>query len=95
MEERQVTLLKKLIGRLRKRGHYDALDLFLFKQPNDIAASVSSILGIPSKENYSITPEEFIVPCDHLSYFGNPESLAALTKAILNRSNASSDASIG
>ena len=82
LEEKYNTLLKKLIARLKKRGHYDALDLLLFKKPNDIAVSVDSILGIPGKANRAYPPTEYEVPCDHLGYFGNPESLEALAKAI-------------
>ena len=82
LEEKQNTLLKKLLARFKKRGHYDALDLFLFKRPNDIAVARDSVLGITGKEGRGIVPTEFEVPCDHLSYFGTPESLEALIKAI-------------
>ncbi len=83
-EEQQNTLIKKLFRRIKKRGHYDALDLALFKKPNDIAVSLESILGIAGKEARQINVTEFEVGCDHLSYFGNADSLEALVKAVEN-----------
>ncbi len=82
IEEKYNTLIKKLIARLKKRGHYDALDLLLFKKSNDIAVAVDSIVGISGKENRLNPPKEFEVPCDHLGYFGVLESLEALVAAI-------------
>lgn len=75
----QASLLKKLWKRFKSRGHYDALDLFLFKEPNDIAVRVTSIKGVPIEDSNKVE-----VPCDHLGYFGTPESLEALKGAVLS-----------
>ena len=81
-EEKQQALLRKLLGRIKNRGQYDALDLFLFKTTNDIAVSVESILGIADKENRQLPPTTVEVPCDHLAYFGTKESLDEMVKAV-------------
>ncbi len=82
LEAAQQSLLKKIWQRFKNRGHYDTLDLFLFKTPNDIAVSVSSIENNEAFGNRQIPAQIEEVPSDHISYFGNPESLAALTNAV-------------
>jgi len=84
-EEAQAGLLKKIIARFKSRGHYDALDLFLFKEANDIAVATTSIYGIPGKERRRHRPLEITVGCDHLSYFCDPEGLKGIAKAVVGR----------
>ncbi len=84
LEEKHNTLLKRILARFRQRAHFDALDILLFKEENDIAVAVKSIYGIPGMEKRQFVPREFTVACDHISYFGDPEGLKALSKAIQN-----------
>ena len=78
-EQNQQSLLKKLWKRFKSRGHYDLLDAFLFKTTNDIAVKVTSVHGVEGINTSSKTE----VPCDHLGYFGVPESLEALKNAVI------------
>lgn len=80
-EEKQKGLLKKLVSRFKKRGHFDALDLLLFKSPNDIAVAVDAIEGIAGADQWSQPPQVIEVACDHISYFGDPAGLEGLAKA--------------
>ncbi|MCB0638317.1 MAG: caspase family protein, partial [Lewinella sp.] len=80
----QAGLLKKVIARFKKRGHYDALDLLLFKAPNDIAVSVDSISQIPGAENRQHPPRVLPAACDHISYFAGPAALEVLLQAVLD-----------
>ncbi len=72
-------LVSRLFTKLKKKGVYDALDLVLFRVPNDIAASDESIVKIKGSENNQDIHE---VPTDHLNYFINPESLALIYKTV-------------
>jgi hypothetical protein len=83
--EAQQGILKRIIQRFKKRGHYDALDVLLFKEPNDIAVSVKSIVGIKGKENRKYPPKEIEVGADHISYFADPEGLKALSEAVFQK----------
>ncbi len=81
-ERDQASLMKKMIARFKLRGHYDALDLLLFKEANDIAVATTSIYGIPGKEKRIYRPVEITVACDHISYFCDPEGLKGIGKAV-------------
>lgn len=76
--EPQATILKKVMARFKSRGHYDALDLLLFKVPNDIAVSLDSIQEIPGAADRQFPPEVHVCACDHISYFGDPDGLESM-----------------
>lgn len=78
----QTKLLKKVMERFKQRGHYDALDLLLFRSPNDIAVTVTSISQIPGAENRKYPPKVLVAACDHLAYFAAPAGLAKIAEAI-------------
>lgn len=80
--EGQAGLLKKVLSRFKQRGHYDALDLLLFKSANDIAVTVESIKVIPGGESRQYPPQTWEAACDHLAYFASPAGLAAMALAI-------------
>lgn len=81
--EPQAKLLKKVMTRFKSRGHYDALDLLLFKAPNDIAVSTESISEIPGAADRQHPPEVLSCACDHISYFGNPAGLDSMRDLML------------
>lgn len=68
--EADLSLLQRLSG---LDNWQDGVDIIFFRQPNDIAVSVSSQRDIPA-----ITGVTDAVGCDHLSYFDHPASVAAL-----------------
>ena len=74
----EMTLIQKLFTRLGRAAKYDLLDKLLFHAPNDIAVGTESILGIPGSESWTRPPVTFTVPCDHLNYFVNADSLRVL-----------------
>lgn len=80
----QEGLIKKLLQRFKNRGHYDALDLLLFKKPNDIAVAVDSIYGIKDLDARKNVTKQITVGCDHISYFGDPNGLDGLAEAVFN-----------
>jgi hypothetical protein len=80
--EKQASLLKKVLSRFKQRGHYDALDLLLFKSPNDIAVTVESIKAIPGGESRQYPPQTWEAACDHMAYFAAPAGLAVMVLAI-------------
>ncbi|ULQ51780.1 caspase family protein [Flavihumibacter fluvii] len=67
--------IAKLFQRIRKRGIYDALDLALFKKPNDIAVATDSIETLHQSAGWKKQPVRKTVASDHLSYFLSPEAL--------------------
>ncbi len=82
-EQDQASAMKKLIARFKSRGHYDALDLLLFKEANDIAVATTSITGIPGKDKRTHRPVEITVACDHISYFCDPNGLKGVAQAVV------------
>ncbi len=70
------TLKEKIMQRLGKLA-----ELPFFKQPNDIAVSVSSIVSIPAGR--SPTPKQLPTACNHLEYFVHPAGLASLAEAVV------------
>lgn len=78
VSEPQASILKKVMARFKSRGHYDALDLLLFKAPNDIAVSLQSIKEIPGAADRQFPPQIYVCGCDHISYFGNPAGLEGM-----------------
>ncbi|MBE9059878.1 caspase family protein [cf. Phormidesmis sp. LEGE 11477] len=71
------TLREKIMQRLGK-----IVELPFFKQPNDIAVSVSSIVAIP--EGRSPAPMQIPTACNHLEYFVHPAGLASLKTAVIS-----------
>ncbi len=82
VQDQEKKVLRKVLLRFKERGHFEALDALLFGEPNDIAASVHSITGLPPREQPVRT---ITVGCDHLSYFGHPEGLRGLREALLDQ----------
>ncbi len=70
------TLKEKIMQRLGK-----LVELPFFKQPNDIAVSVNSIVSVP--EGRSPAPKQLPTACNHLEYFVHPAGLASLTEAVV------------
>ncbi|MEM6770464.1 MAG: hypothetical protein AAF597_07785, partial [Bacteroidota bacterium] len=70
LPEEELSLLQRLTG---LQTWQDGVDAVFFRQPNDIAVSVSSQRDIPA-----LTGITEPVGCDHLSYFEHPASVAAL-----------------
>lgn len=70
------TLKEKIMQRLGKLA-----ELPFFKQPNDIAVSVNSIVSIPAGRSPS--PKQLPTACNHLEYFVHPAGLASLTEAVV------------
>jgi triacylglycerol esterase/lipase EstA (alpha/beta hydrolase family) len=81
MSKKKKGLLEKVLARFKSRGHYTALDLVVFKNPNDICVTISS----QSTLNDGTQFIKKIVACDHVSYFVNPVSLAALEEVVAER----------
>ncbi|MEL7067779.1 MAG: caspase family protein [Cyanobacteria bacterium J06581_3] len=75
-EDESAGLKAKIMRRLGK-----LVELPFFKQPNDIAVSVKSIVFVP--EGRSPAPMQLPTACNHLEYFTNPKGLAALTTAVI------------
>lgn len=82
IQEIQKSLLQKTLARFNKQSAFKLLNDFLFKQENDIAVAVTSIYGIPGSEKWTNPPKQYAVGSDHLSYFGETESLKLLAKVI-------------
>ncbi|MUG95771.1 AAA family ATPase [Scytonema sp. UIC 10036] len=73
-EGRRNRLMQKLFGSR-------VPTLPLFRQPNDLAATVESMTSIP--EGRSPHPTIIEVACDHFTYFTHSEGLTALGNALL------------
>lgn len=72
-------------GRFLAHMGYSAWTLALFRQPNDIAVSVSSVFALPAGR----TPEPEKVPpvaCDHTQYFSSSGSLEQLARVLADSS---------
>lgn len=70
------TLISRLFKRLKRHGAYDALDLVLFRKPNDIAVADESISNLSvTTSAWTNKPVVFEVACDHLNYFTNTDAL--------------------
>lgn len=74
----KASAIAQLLTRLRKRGGYMALDALLFKKPNDIAVTVTSINTIAGSAGWKQIPATIEVPCDHLNYFSNNTAVNAI-----------------
>lgn len=68
--------VQKLFRRLKSRAVYDLLDTALFKKPNDIAVTNTSITRFGQSNDWATSPQMLTVACDHLSYFGHPEAVS-------------------
>lgn len=73
--EDTATKITKLFHRIKKRGAYDALDLLLFKKPNDIAVTVESISTLKNSGTWKVRPVLADVATDHLNYFKQVEAV--------------------
>jgi hypothetical protein len=74
--------MQKLFGKAVDK----VVDLAFFKQPNDIAVSLTSIKNVSHNR---IPPPKILVPdtaCDHLTYFTSKAGLEALAKALSSNS---------
>ena len=71
--------LVRLFARMKTRAAYDALDLVLFRKPNDIAVADESITAIKGSESWMpARPVLYEVASDHLNYFITPEALCGI-----------------
>jgi len=69
------SLLEKIFETLKTRGLYTGLDLAVFdKAPNDMAVKVDRMKHLP----WGGHDQAEIVDCDHVSYFGDKESLGKI-----------------
>lgn len=71
--------IEKLFQKLKERGIYDALDLAIFKEANDIAVSTKSISTLINAKNQ---PQVFEVASDHISYFTRPDVVTLINQAL-------------
>ena len=71
-----------ILGRLLHKLFNRTISLPFLGQPNDIAVTVDSIKSINQGKDLQPLIQE--VGCDHLTYFIHPESLKALTHAIIH-----------
>jgi pimeloyl-ACP methyl ester carboxylesterase len=72
----------KIQNFLNKLGR-SAIEFPFLGQPNDIAATVSSVMRIPTRtEKVDIKVDIHEIACDHLTYFTHPEGLTALATAV-------------
>lgn len=83
-DEKQQSLIKRMLARFKQRGLYDALDLAVFRAANDIAVSTKSIADIAGKENRQFPPKEYTTACDHISYFVDPNGVKDLSQALFD-----------
>jgi len=74
--EETTSLINRLFKRIKKRGVYDALDLVLFKKPNDIAVTVESIGTLATTNSWNKKPVVHEVSCDHMNYFLDKPTLS-------------------
>lgn len=82
LQDKQDKLLKKIIERFRRRGHYNLLDALLFKKPNDIAVATDSITTIPGADRWQTPPKVYDAACHHCAYFAEPAGLEKLAAAV-------------
>ncbi len=75
-------LLEKLLEKFKEKAYYESLTQLIFREPNDIAASVDSIHHLEGREGWDIPPILEIIPSDHIMYFDLPDGQAALKKAL-------------
>jgi pimeloyl-ACP methyl ester carboxylesterase len=78
--------LQRLMQKLFGKAVDKVVDLAFFKQPNDIAVSLTSIKNVSSNR---IPPPKILVPdtaCDHLTYFTSQSGLKALALALSSNS---------
>ena len=73
--------LHRLFEKLNlQRVIHATASLAFFSEPNDIAASVSSIMAVP--ETFGEVSPLREVACDHLTYFSTDEGLGALKETL-------------
>ncbi|GAB1542209.1 hypothetical protein NUACC21_48830 [Scytonema sp. NUACC21] len=76
-------LMQKLFG----KAVDTVVDLAFFKQPNDIAVTLTSITSVSSDRKPQPKILQPYIACDHLTYFTHPAGLAALSEALVSSSN--------
>jgi pimeloyl-ACP methyl ester carboxylesterase len=84
--ELQSSPLQRLMQKLFGKAVDKVVDLAFFKQPNDIAVSLTSIKNVSSNR---IPPPKILLPdtaCDHLTYFTSQAGLEALANALSSNS---------
>ena len=72
------SLLNRIFTRIRKRGMYDALDVVLFREANDIAVTNKSIAEVGNAANWKFQPKVTYVASDHMNYFNNHAALSKI-----------------
>lgn len=85
VESSQTSVLQRLTQNLFGKAVDKVVDLAFFKQPNDIAASLTSIKNVSDNR---IPPTRILVPdttCDHLTYFTTKAGLEALAIALSSK----------
>jgi len=75
--------------RLMQKLFHKAVALPFFSQPNDIAATVQSIKSVSAERNPAPRTQE--IRCDHLVYFTEPVGLTALSQAVIQALENTSD----
>lgn len=78
----QSSPLQRLMQKLFNKTVDKVVDLAFFKQPNDIAVSLTSIKNVSDNR---IPPPRILIPdtaCDHLTYFTSKAGLEALANAL-------------
>jgi len=78
-----------LLQRLMQTLFDKALAMALFEQPNDIAVTVQSIKSVGSDRNPQ--PQSQEIGCDHLVYFTEGVGLTALSQAVIQALENTSD----
>lgn len=74
-------LVQRLLDKLQlKQTFYTALNTLVFKAPNDIAVSVTSVKAVDM--NRMPVPTVVTIDCDHITYFTAPKGLEALGDAL-------------
>ncbi len=76
-------LLQRIVENIFARGLYPGLDKALFKEINDICVRVKSMEGIAGGSPRVPSLITVVVASDHISYFDQPQSLAALAKFVV------------
>ncbi|MEJ0029968.1 MAG: hypothetical protein WDO15_06200 [Bacteroidota bacterium] len=72
--------ISRLFDLVKKKGVYLALDAVVFKKPNDIAVTVTSIEEVPPSKDWSQQPRVTSVASDHLNYFNNETAMKLVLK---------------
>jgi pimeloyl-ACP methyl ester carboxylesterase len=81
-EDIEAKFMQRMTKKLKLLS-YLQLTHWLYKAPNDIAATVDSIQHLP--ENWQPNTQINIIACNHLSYFDNEQVLGLLEKILIKK----------